>query len=102
MSRMTCFSIFSGSSDLLIRSFRLLLMSVASRPKKPMASSPLSGGGANVLAQLRVVVRHRDDEVVERAGELVEVHVLEPQRRGDDDVVLRDAVRPVHHVFRVE
>ena len=89
MSRTTWFSIFSGSSERLMRSLRLILMSCARRLKIPMRSLSLPFGARQAslrqLGERRQLLRERHVDLVERGLELVEVEVLELERAREDD-----------------
>src|SRR3954469_15427287 len=78
----------SGSSERLIRSLRLDLMSVARRWKKPMTGFSTSGSGLNHGAQDRYVLAQRDVDVGQHGFELVQIQALELERGGQHDLVV--------------
>src|SRR4029079_3588273 len=109
MSMTTWFSIFSGSSERLMRSFKFDLMRVARRAKIPISvglssenwsreSGELGGGQ---VVQRRHVPREREVEIAQDGLELVEIEVVERQGRRAHDGVIVDAVGGVHQVRRV-
>src|SRR5689334_25679 len=103
MSTTIWFSIFWGSSALLMRSFRFDLMSVPRREKIPMAFSfyrletKADLGGDPELRQDGVMLADCHRHVVDDRLELVEVQVLKLEGMGDDHGAPLDAEGAVHH-----
>src|SRR6478735_7290849 len=105
MSSTIWLSIFSGSSEVLIRSFRLLFSMAARRAKIPM-SCALSVLGRRLLgakfAERGHLIGECQIQIRKHRFELVQVQTLQLERCTEHDALAFDAIRGVHQGSRVE